>query len=116
MPNLHLEYLFEDDEQLDPTALPDYTTLDFVSNGSHIYGEIMWPSENYPKPHPCVIMLHGFPGTARNDDISHALCRIGCVVIVPHNRGAWGSEESIQLRTALKMHKIWLNMFIQKNF
>lgn len=62
MPNLHLEYLFEDDEQLDPTALPDYTTLDFVSNGSHIYGEIMWPSENYPKPHPCVIMLHGFPG------------------------------------------------------
>ena len=46
MPNLHLEYLFEDDEQLDPTALPDYTTLDFVSNGSHIYGEIMWPSEN----------------------------------------------------------------------
>lgn len=92
MPNLHLEYLFEDDEQLDPTALPDYTTLDFVSNGSHIYGEIMWPSENYPKPHPCVIMLHGFPGTARNDDISHALCRIGCVVIVPHNRGAWGSE------------------------
>ena len=37
-------------------------------------------------------MLHGFPGTARNDDISHALCRIGCVVIVPHNRGAWGSQ------------------------
>ena len=90
--NLTLENLFSDPEELDPTALPDYTTLDFVSNGSHIYGEIMWPSANQPKPHPCVIMLHGFPGTARNDDISHALCRIGCVVIVPHNRGAWGSQ------------------------
>ena len=92
MAGLKLENLFADDENLDPTALPDYTTLDFVSNGSHIYGEIMWPSSNIEKPHPCVIMLHGFPGTARNDDISHALCRIGCVVIVPHNRGAWGSE------------------------
>lgn len=92
MSNLKLENLFEDDANIDPTALPDYTTLDFVSNDSHIYGEIMWPSSNSKKPHPCVIMLHGFPGTARNDDISHALCRIGCVVIVPHNRGAWGSQ------------------------
>lgn len=92
MSNLKLEYLFSDQEELDSTALPDYTTLDFISNGSHIYGEIMWPSANHPKPHPCIIMLHGFPGTARNDDISHALCRIGCVVIVPHNRGAWGSQ------------------------
>lgn len=92
MSQLKLEYLFSDPEELNPVALPDYTTLDFVSNGSHIYGEIMWPSADFPKPHPCVIMLHGFPGTARNDDISHALCRIGCVVIVPHNRGAWGSQ------------------------
>lgn len=92
MSNLNLKNLFEDPEELNPSALPDYTTLDFISNGSHIYGEIMWPSSDTDKPHPCVIMLHGFPGTARNDDISHALCRIGCVVIVPHNRGAWGSQ------------------------
>lgn len=92
MANINLKNLFEDSEEINPTALPDYTTLDFISNGSHIYGEIMWPSTDMPKPHPCVIMLHGFPGTARNDDISHALCRIGCVVIVPHHRGAWGSQ------------------------
>lgn len=48
--NLKLEYLFEDAPDLDPTALPDYTTLDFVSNGSHIYGEIMWPSETIKGP------------------------------------------------------------------
>lgn len=57
--NLKLEYLFSEPQELDPTALPDYTTLDFVSNVSHIYGEIMWPSANFDKPHPCVIMLHG---------------------------------------------------------
>ncbi len=92
MGRLNLEYLFEDKEDLNPNALPDYTSLDFVSNGSHIYGEIMWPTGDSPVPRPCVIMLHGFPGSARNDDISHALCRIGCVVLVPHHRGAWGSE------------------------
>ncbi len=92
MAAINLKLLFEDPEDLEPSGLPDYASLDFVSNGSHIYGEIMWPSRNFPKPHPCVIMLHGFPGNARNDDISHALCRAGCVVLVPHHRGAWGSE------------------------
>ncbi|MCQ2225391.1 MAG: alpha/beta hydrolase [Paludibacteraceae bacterium] len=92
MPKLNMDLLFEDPEQLDPQALPDYTTLDFVSGGNHLYGEIMWPTANLKEPRPCVIMLHGFPGSARNDDISHALCRMGCVVLVPHHRGAWGSQ------------------------
>lgn len=92
MKNIDLNYLFEDPDELEIDGLPDYTSLDFVSNGSHLYGEIMWPSSAFSKPHPCVIMLHGFPGSARNDDISHALCRIGCVVLVPHHRGAWGSQ------------------------
>ena len=39
--NINLKYLFSDSEELDPTGLPDYTTLDFISNGSHIYGEIL---------------------------------------------------------------------------
>ncbi len=69
---LKLENLFSDEEEIDPTALPDYTTLDFISTGSHIYGEIMWPSANQPTPRPCVRMMPGFPGTARNDYISHA--------------------------------------------
>ncbi len=92
MSRLNLEYLFKDKNTHDPSALADYDTLDFVSNGQHIYGEILWPDGGYSLPRPCVIMLHGFPGSARNDDIAHALCRIGCVVIVPHHRGAWGSE------------------------
>ena len=92
MSKLNLDYLFKDKETTDSTALSDYNTLDIVSNNHHIYGEILWPDGEYSAPRPCVIMLHGFPGSARNDDVAHALCRIGCVVMVPHHRGAWGSE------------------------
>lgn len=92
MSKLNLEYLFQDKGVADPSALSDYDTLDLVSNHHHIYGEILWPDGEYSSPRPCAIMLHGFPGSARNDDIAHALCRIGCVVLVPHHRGAWGSE------------------------
>ncbi len=92
MKRIHLSYLFQDRERIDPQGLSDYTTLDFVSNGHHLYGEILWPDSSFTQARPCVIMFHGFPGSARNDDIAHALCRIGCVVIVPHHRGAWGSE------------------------
>lgn len=92
MSRINLDYLFKDKQTHDPAALSDYHTLDIVSNNHHIYGEILWPDGEYSAPRPCVIMLHGFPGSARNDDIAHALCRIGCVVLVPHHRGAWGSE------------------------
>lgn len=84
------EFLFEDTpEGIIPS---DYDTLDFVSCGSHLYGQLLWPDGRFPEKRPCVILLHGFPGAARNDDIAQALCRAGCVVIVPHLRGAWGSE------------------------
>lgn len=99
---LKLEYLFEDKEVPALGALADYDTLDFVSDGSHIYGEIMWPDSEFKDPRPCVILSHGFPGSARNDDISHALCRIGCVVMVPHHRGAWGSEGKYLLSNCIE--------------
>lgn len=92
MSKLNLDYLFKDKEISDSFALSDYDTLDIESHNHHIYGEILWPDGEYSAPRPCVIMLHGFPGSARNDDIAHVLCRIGCVVMVPHHRGAWGSE------------------------
>lgn len=89
---INLKYLFEDEPATFEEGLPDCTTLDFVSGGDYIYGQIKWPAAKFADPRPCAILLHGFPGSARNDDISHALCRIGFVVIVPHHRGAWGSQ------------------------
>lgn len=94
MSRIRLQYLFQD-RPCDPeTELSDYDSLDLVSNGCHLYGEIMWPDGSYSAPRPCVVLFHGFPGSARNDDLAHALCRIGCVVLTPHHRGAWGSEGS----------------------
>ena len=92
MKRIQLEYLFEDRPVQENTAPADYDALDIVSGGSHIYGQIMWPDGGYRAPRPCVVLLHGYPGTARNDDLVHALRRIGCVVLTPHHRGAWGSQ------------------------
>lgn len=94
-PIVRPEYLFTDPPCAPDTpmeSLSSYGSLDFVSHGSHLYGQIMWPDASFSKPRPCVIMFHGYPGTARHDDILHALVRIGCVTVSPHHRGAWGSE------------------------
>lgn len=87
-----LQYLFQDKLYEPDAELSDYDSLNIVSGGCHLYGEIMWPDGSCASPHPCIVLFHGFPGSARNDDLAHALCRIGCVVLTPHHRGAWGSE------------------------
>lgn len=40
---------------------------------------------------PAVLMLHGFPGIQKNDDIAAELCRRGLTAFAPHFRGCWGS-------------------------
>jgi len=72
--------------------LPDYETLDLLSGGSHIYGEVYLPGGIYEAPHPCAVLCHGFPGVACQDDLAQALRRIGFAVIRLNHRGAWGSE------------------------
>ena len=89
---LALEYLFSD-RPYDPAFPPaDYDMLCVKSGESELYGEIMWPDGSYGGQRPCVILCHGYPGVARNDDLAFALRRIGCVVVVMHHRGAWGSQ------------------------
>ena len=89
---IQLQYLYQDKPYEPDAELSDYDSLNIVSGGCHLYGEIMWPDSSCSSPHPCIVLFHGFPGSARNDDLAHALCRIGCVVLTPHHRGAWGSE------------------------
>lgn len=99
---VQLQYLFRD-KPYDPAVAPaDYDSLDIVSGGCHLYGEIMWPDGSYSAKRPCVVLFHGFPGSARNDDLAHALCRIGCVVLTPHHRGAWGSEGNYLISNCIK--------------
>jgi len=92
MNNLQLQYLLRDKRCPAGTPLSDYDTLTVESAGCTLYGQIMWPDGEYAEMRPCVALFHGLPGSARNDDLAHALCRIGCVVLTPHNRGAWGSD------------------------
>ena len=70
----------------------DYDALVFESGGSEIYGQILLPERSFGGEVPCVLIFHGFAGFGRFDDIGQALCRAGCVVVIPHHRGAWGSR------------------------
>ncbi|QDZ07066.1 alpha/beta fold hydrolase [Sphingomonas panacisoli] len=42
------------------------------------------------KPHPTVLMLHGFPGTEMNFDLDRAMQRAGWHVLAIEYRGVWG--------------------------
>ena len=72
--------------------LPRLDALAFKSEGSMIYGQVLVPSARFGAARPCVIFCHGFAGFTRWDDVAHDLCRAGIAVVIPHHRGAWGSE------------------------
>ena len=89
---LRPENLFRDETACTPETVADYDALVFPSGGEEIYGQILIPDRAFGKRRPCVLMFHGFAGFGRFDDIGQALCRAGCVVLIPHHRGAWGSQ------------------------
>lgn len=56
----------------------------------HLYGIAYLPSGE--GPHPCVLLLHGFPGNEKNLDLAQTLRRAGCAVVQFHYRGCWASD------------------------
>lgn len=72
-------------------AFADYVGVQIPVEETFLCGYVLTPDGIYDHPRPCVILCHGFPGFYKNDDIAQALCRMGCVVIVPGCRGGWGS-------------------------
>ncbi len=89
---LRQDRLFRDEAVLTSESISDYDALLFKSEGDEIYGQILKPDSSFGENRPCVLMIHGFAGFARFDDVGQALCRAGCVVLIPHHRGAWGSQ------------------------
>ena len=89
---LKTENLFHDEAVRSSQTASDYDALVFKSAGSEIYGQILKPQGKTDGKRPCVLMFHGFAGFGRFDDIGQALCSTGCVVLIPHHRGAWGSQ------------------------
>jgi esterase/lipase len=47
-----------------------------------------------------VLMLHGFPGVLKNEDIAADLCRRGLTVFMPFYGGCWGSPGRFSLKGA----------------
>ena len=82
--------------------LPKLDALVFKSEGSTIYGQVLVPSAKFAGPRPCVIFCHGFAGFTRWDDVAHDLCRAGIAVVIPHHRGAWGSEGEYTVTGCIK--------------
>lgn len=84
--------LFRDEIVSTSETVADYDALVFRSGGDELYGQILTPDRSFGGKRPCVLMFHGFAGFGRFDDVGQALCRAGCVVLIPHHRGAWGSR------------------------
>ena len=89
---LKTENLFRDENSRDPGSIAGLDALIFKSEGSEIYGQLLTPDRAYGENRPCVLFFHGFAGFTRFDEIGQALCRAGCVVLIVHHRGAWGSQ------------------------
>ena len=98
---LDKDYLTEDRPSSGENAVSSVDALIFKSDGSEIYGQILRPNAAYGKGRPVVVFFHGFAGFTRMDDVAHALCRAGCVVLIPHHRGAWGSQGLYSITNAI---------------
>lgn len=72
-------------------SMADYIGVQIPVEDTFLCGYVMTPDGTYDLPRPCVILCHGFPGFCKSDDIAQALCRMGCVVVVPNCRGGWSS-------------------------
>ena len=84
--------LYQDVSSAGSQKMQSVDALVFNSSGSDIYGQILTPDSAYGEGRPVVIMFHGFAGFTKMDEIGNALCRAGCVVVMPYHRGAWGSK------------------------
>jgi pimeloyl-ACP methyl ester carboxylesterase len=52
-------------------------------------------------PHPNAVILHGFPGSTKNEDLAYAIRRAGWNVLTFQYRGSWGSEGEFSYSGAL---------------
>ena len=81
-------YLNRDLPALAARDVPRCEELDITGPDGRIYAELLRPAATYGDRRPVVILFHGYPGFARFDGLGQALCRAGCVVIVPYPPGS----------------------------
>jgi len=72
--------------------------LTISSNGDRMSGIAYLAAGK--KPHPTILLLHGYPGNEKNLDVAQAMRRKGWNVVFFHYRGAWGSEGEFSIINA----------------
>jgi len=73
-----------------------FMELQIPSSGSLMQG-FMYKA-NGSKPHPTLILLHGYPGNERNLDLAQTVRAHGWNVIYFNYRGSWGSQGEFSFR------------------
>ena len=84
-------YLTTDTPKATAAAASGCDELRIAGKDGTIYGQVLRPAAIHGERRPVVIVCHAFEGFARFDDLAQALCRTGCVVVMPFTRGFLGS-------------------------
>ncbi len=83
--------LTEDQDLATMETAPRQVPLLIPSHGEKMFGICRIPGGKAGERFPAAILLHGLPGNEQNQDLAHALRRIGIASVMVHYRGAWGS-------------------------
>lgn len=96
----HIPAAVISDPPPDPVHPATMASPDIPSHGSKLYSVIYIAAGD--GPHPTVLLVHGFPGNEKNLDLAYSMRRAGWNVLVPFDRGAWGSSGSFSFAHALE--------------
>ena len=84
-------YLRRDTPEAKASETAGCDELKVVGRDGTIFGQVLRPAAFHGGRRPVVVVVHGFESFARFDDVAMALCRAGCVVVMPYVRGYLGS-------------------------
>jgi len=73
---------------------------DVLSHGARLNAVLYVASGR--RPHPTVVLMHGFPGNGKNLDLAYSLRRAGWNVLISHYRGSWGSAGTFSFASAIE--------------
>ena len=84
-------YLQRDTPETKSSETAGCDELRVAGKDGTIYGQVLRPAAFHGERRPVVVFVHGFEAFARFDDLAYALCRAGCVVVMPYVRGYLGN-------------------------
>src|SRR5581483_7714925 len=96
----HIPAAVISDPSPDPAHPATMASPDIPSHGSKLYSLTYIAAGD--GPHPTVLLVHAFAGNEKNLYLAYSMRRAGWNVLVPFDRGAWGSGGSFSFTHALE--------------